>query len=355
MNEYVDIVLFGASVTEQNKQDSYFRKLDHLLRELNHSSSNLPIINLHRLSYASDHLGDAGLTNLDTVIALRPDFVVLEWLTTDEHATEKKIIDHIYRELSKRGIRTLTVSFLRADTWDEPSASYLNMLENAIALNHSFLDARSACDQVGLHWSDVTRDGVHSSTAGADLYAKMILDEVVRLLNDKKPRRTLHPKVEHDKLNLEGIGTSPIPTTSLNIGPELRVEYGQKLLVDIWTSGDGHDNHSRFAEAWCKQTVGPASPMVECSSRGVQFEKSSLLDRWCHYQRFATRPIFRRFPVGGNEVYRIEVSLSETDPIQELSQRDDRLKPVDPTDRVIRLHDRIVGVNCSILDVSVGI
>ncbi len=302
--------------------------------------------------------------NLDHIIAARPDIVVLDWLSTDETDVDSSLINIVFEELRRKQIRVICTSFLRADTWEKTTPLYEKMWLACERINASFLDFRHECDRRGLGWSDVTRDGVHTNKEGAAFYAEVISEELARITSGQEPTRTRHPNFNPDATQSALLTSSPaqsklsVPEPRISfcsIGAELAINVHQRLRLTTVSTVKMAPHSQLLASIWCMQTVGPFSPMLNIRVEGQGWgDERNLLDRWCHYARFAYKEIASGLDLAPRpNMQEIMIEISDADPTSQIEDERVREAVVPAGQRLIRLHDRLACLNCAVVDIAV--
>ena len=342
-NGNIRVVLYGASVSAQSKVDSYWH---HLKRwEANYNTlENGNVVDIYRLTYPSAFMGGAGVLNVDHLVALEPDIVVLDWLSTEEQDCDVSRIHYIYGELLSRGIYIITAALIRFDTWNKITPQFLdcfNISNNSSG--NSFIDFFHIANNQGLNWDDITRDGVHTSVVGAKLYDDKIIDEIKKYLNDISGSIMVRDLSSYSKKcsfsNYKGISIS-----SYSIPSEIRIVESQSLDIKI------HKNNAEKAEIWCKQTCGPYTPRLDVilfdGSIEKQLDTVDLRDQWCHFERFAFKPLVLNIPDCDEGVINITFKLQSDNYSKSKLGRE---KGTELCSSKLRLHDRISAINCMVL------
>ena len=356
----VKVVIYGASVSAQSKEDSYWGKLSGKFLNHNLSLGDLDHkVSLFRLVYPSSHVSDAGLANLDVLISLDPDIVIFDWLSTDEERPCKSTLHYIYNELCDRGIKILTVAFPRLDSIASPTESYIYTKCLSYSFGQPFLDIIKFCNDSNLTWADVTRDGVHTNSAGAELYANLLFKAIMGII--------ISPDTKQDFLYEEGYTADPgcpapqvAPFTSVGsriIGRELRVAPSEILLLKIDVPPPAGASSTNRISILCKQSIGPFSR--QCSGHlGGLSSIICLYDQWCHFTRFAYKPLVIMDDVPeGIHTLALSTSSENIESLLPLIKPDNASMqklincPIEAP--LLRLHDRLVSINCSIASLKV--
>ena len=333
MIEEKKLVIYGASVSAQSKEDSFWQRLKNWQYEQAKNKSEF--WSIERLTYPSAFMSDAALLNLDHVIAMNPDIVVLDWLSTEEQNCSFEKIYHIYEELCGRGIEVITLAAVRLDTWDVVTLQYELCLKLSKFLKQSFLDIKVLAEQKGLSWKELTRDGVHTSEVGAEIISEAIIQELYErgigntnyICREVSDSAFAVPQIRQTISHFE-------------IGKEVRLEDKQHLKLKL------HKNAGKSAQVWCLQTVGPYTPKVKCSIEG-QVNEITLFDQWCKFERFAFKPLTPE--LSSDRAGEFEVLLSLTESVLDEFLLKQKIAESSYCKGVmLRIHDRISLVNCTL-------
>jgi hypothetical protein len=177
----MNVVLFGASVVAQSKDDSIWHFLKSSLFE------ELPSASITRLSFPSSSFDGPGYLCLDDLLALSPTHVVLDWLSTSEACVNNFKLRSVYSRLYKLGIQIITLAMPRADTWEQRTSAYLETLRATVACRGIFIDFAAYASRLGYGINDVTRDGVHTSELGASACASLLISVLKNSCLDSLP------------------------------------------------------------------------------------------------------------------------------------------------------------------------
>lgn len=333
MIEEKKLVIYGASVSAQSKEDSFWQRLKSWQYE--QAKNKNGCWSIERLTFPSAFMSDAALLNLDHVIAMNPDVVVLDWLSTEEQNCSFEKIYHIYEELCGRGIDVITLAAVRLDTWENVTLQYELCLKLSKFLKQSFLDIKVLAEQKGLSWKDLTRDGVHTSEVGAGIISEAIIQEIYE--RDIGNANYICRDVSDSALAIPQVRQT---ISHVEIGKEVRVEDKQHLILKL------HKNAGKSAQVWCLQTVGPYTPKVECSIEG-RVSEIVLFDQWCKFERFAFKPLSPE--LSSDRAGEFEVSLTLTESVLDESLLKQKIEQSAYCKGVmLRIHDRISLVNCTL-------
>lgn len=282
----LNVVLFGASVSAQSKDDSYWKKMK--LWEGQHNLANDTLVNISRLTFPSAYFSNAGLLSLSNLIAMKPDVVILDWLSTEEQECAAEIINFVFQKLVKKGVSVLTTAMVRLDTWERITPQYEAFLECSVFFEQPFIDFVQLAKDNDFSWDDVTRDGVHTNEVGADLYSKYIIEYLKSILNSGSFPSVVREQVSGDLARV-GITEYSNSISTLNLYEEVTVDNDITMEITLYSS-----DYST-AQIWAPQVVGPETEEVEWSvfQKGdLKLQgKDCLKDEWCHFYRQAYKPV----------------------------------------------------------------
>lgn len=244
------ILFYGASVTAQKGASGYVSRVRDFLDTEGYEIEGFGI--------GACHLDDAGFYNADQVINKKPDLCLLEWNTTGLGEFNKLKLQTILINFTKANIALGFMIFPRKKT---------NAISNRVAEtqiidickdnNIPLLDIR---DKVSLE--ENLRDDVHTNEFGAELYAQLISDWII-----KTNFRVIHPSVNWKAL--PGV---------VNHNFECEIVKRQNLHLNFT------QDNSSFYEIVFEIIVGP-SIVDLIIFENANFSKKSFIDRWCYYDR----------------------------------------------------------------------
>jgi hypothetical protein len=339
----IKVILFGASVSAQSRDDSYWYFLKKWEAKCNLNSDLM--IDLSRVTFPSAYMSDAGLFNLDHIIAYQPDVVVLDWLSTEEQNCDVNIIDMVYKTLQERGIYIITTAMVRLDTWDKVTEQYNACFNQAQSKNMPFIDFSEVCKGKELRWNDVTKDGVHTTAVGASLYSATISDAIEKFMQNI-PVKSIYKEFTSNNAVLNDTLLCSSYFRTISIPLELTISKGQTLRLSVVKNSSAEGS-----KIWCKQTVGAYSPVLDVKYltklKILTEEKVSLFDQWCHFDRYAFKPLANMNFSELEGTFYIEIKIADEDP--DLNGVDKtKLNPIHFLNKKLRLHDRLCSLNCSI-------
>jgi hypothetical protein len=246
-----NILFYGASVTHQSGESSYFDNLkkkcgDHLLR----------------LSYPSAQLDNAGFFNIYEILKINPDIVFMEWSTTGEKIYDARKLFLILNFLTLHNIIPIFLILPQIRNYFENRRSEEQLYEISKAYNVPVLDLRISCRAQNLDLTDFLRDSVHTNKNGADLYSNYLAN----FLKDAsiKPIKISPDPLLIPKINVYDLG--------------IEVIEGKLLALEI-------SDYDLTSEIAIMHEVGPYTPVIEIYSNDRLVATRNLWDQWCHYER----------------------------------------------------------------------
>jgi len=333
-NSTINILIYGASVSAQDKNDSYWLGLKNWEAKWNANSLNK--ISISMLCFPSAFISGAGFFNLSHVIAMSPDVVILDWLSTAEQDCPTEVLKAIYEELWVRDITVITTAMIRLDTWDYLSPQYIACYSLAKKKRQPFIDMAVNAKKLGFNWDDVTRDGVHTNNLGAELYSDCIKAVLTSCINNTEFINSYNPNVKPIDIDkIRSASTKDIVT--LNINSEMILDEASVLRLVIIPMSDE-------VSVWAKQTVGPytwAIDIYECTVKAEVFvQRIELRDEWCHFERFAFKPLVKNLNTNSRE-NNIELKLRLPD--DNIYFKENSVRPK------LRLHDQLFFQGCYVI------
>jgi hypothetical protein len=251
LHDMKNILFYGASVTHQTGKSGYFDNLDN------------KIFNNMRMSYPSSQFHNAGFYNIPRIKYLTeiPDVIFFEWSTTGENIFDLDKLKHMICELSYNKITPIFLLLPKKETYkfNRPCDEQLYLLSAEFKI--ALLDLRYLINEVNVE--EVLRDGVHTTEAGAKLYA----DAINSFL---KVQTFSSPELENLKINYN--------YHIKIIDKKLELCEGQTLKFKF-------DSYAEFSEIAISHIVGPHTPIIEYISDGAIIGVQNFFDPWCYYER----------------------------------------------------------------------
>ena len=255
------IACFGASVTEQ--KNGY---VNYLSKKFN--------CDVKKFGYGSQHLDGAGVCYINDVLECKPDICFIDWFSTGFTTTDDNTIDYlntIVYKFSKSNCKLIFL-FLPKEDHDKRTNFYSFLKDYLISKKLFYIDINDFVK----HNDKICRDIVHTTEAGAELYANIIYDEYTKSLNNiiilKDYKKTKYCDIK--KLNINKC-------------------FKKYMIID-----------GECEIITCGLTLGPNSGYIK-----VNNSRKLLWDEWCHYNRTATK--IDRINIKGNT--KIEVLQDKVD------------------------------------------
>jgi hypothetical protein len=171
----MNIVFTGASVTAQGNENGFYARLHKIL------AVSSPQITLSRLAYGAANFYNMGRYSIGTILELKPDIVVIDWLSTGNTLPSEKdyrLMNSIYKN---RQITPISLLAPRNDMQIYDSCPWVRNLDDPC------IDLINIVSTKDMHLSDLLRDSVHTSPSGADFYAENISNELLNVISRSKP------------------------------------------------------------------------------------------------------------------------------------------------------------------------
>lgn len=237
------IACFGASVTAQGKGNGY---VDCLSKKFD--------CDVKKFGYGAQHLCCAGICYIDDVLKCNPDICFVDWFSSAYIDTDNDTIDYlntIVYKFSKSNCK-LVFLFLPRSDHDNRIDFYSFLKDYLISKKLFYVDI----NEYVKHNDKISRDIVHTTPEGAELYADIIYD-VYKKSSNKITIPTNYAKTIYcdiKKLDISKIfkkymiidGECEIITCGLTIGPNsgyIKINnYDTKIL--LW---DKHCHYDRSA------------------------------------------------------------------------------------------------------------
>lgn len=300
------LVCYGASVTAQQSDTGYFHNLCS-------SRLNQRFDVIERITFNASLFEYAGYGFIGDVLAQTPDICLIDWLTpTLDRFSNYKII-LLNKTLLDQNCLPVWVFFPRTDNFKNLPEAYEQVKQEAKRFKAPFIDLLDFLPDFAANASEYLRDAVHTTKAGAEVYARCIVEQIE---NIHLKQHLLAAK------NSEGYRSArelPFLVPSLlDIGKTISSDTSVEITFD-WAGG--------FLEIFLDTTVGPHVPNLNFAvyRNGVsEFdEKLNPADRWCYYQRrMAVATLRRELPQG---LYKVIISKGEGNPF-DIKQTD---KPIE--------------------------
>lgn len=252
------VVCYGASVTAQKNEGGYFYHLKKLCDATD--------IDLHNLSFGGSHFDFAGYGFISLLLELKPDIVILDWLTPSSKNIDDMKLESFNNSLIEAGIKPVWVHFPRKDDLSCQRLCYSKIKKLANLSNSVFLDILEAVPFFHKNAEIYLRDIVHTTELGAELYAKTLF----------------HLLEKRDKI--------PDCKISGYIKKNLPIIYKIDKVVDHKNSIQLNikNNNSKNIEVLVDCEIGPNTPYIEIIINKENDTLSKIvnpIDPWCYYTR----------------------------------------------------------------------
>lgn len=240
---------FGASVTQQ--ENGYANQLSKLIGN-----------RIKKFGYGGMHLSDAGMCFIDTVLKYKPNYVFIDWFSTDYMEQSIKTEQYIDTILYKFSCINCAVIFLilpevRSDCRQAEKDSFYDFCRNQLnKRNAYFIDLAKEIPTNDL--SNYLRDDIHTTVYGAKKYAELI----------KKHLQAVPPYLLNNENYISNAYYKNINWLKVNRVFEKNID----LYMDCEILG-----------FYC--TIGRHSGLCEINFDNEDKQERLLWDKWCHYER----------------------------------------------------------------------
>lgn len=249
----MNIVFFGASVTQQKGDSGYVPTFSKLLVQNNFSG-----VNIIQKGFGSMHLYDAGICKIDEVVNEKPNFCFIDWFSTGFVTTNKdylhKILDVIVRKLMLIKCKICFLLMDRLDLGEDRLKMFKNIIDYSNKYNIQYIELYG-----NENVKELLRDSVHTNETGATFYAKKIYDYF--MVN------TLHIEQIYNLI--------PNENEYINIQC---LQINKQINDEICITGN-------FKIVGIEQKIGPFSGLVEITRNNTEKYNQQLWDQWCHFER----------------------------------------------------------------------
>jgi hypothetical protein len=239
------VTFFGASVTAQN--DGYVSVFQKLVKEID--------INVFKHSYGGMHLGDAGISFIDTILKDSPDYIFLDWFSTAINYEGQLLKTYLDVLVRKSRLQNCTLHFLLLDA-NPLSHKKRKMYAEVIRYAEEYkIYYTKLYDNPDI--TDLLRDNVHTNSKGSEFYGNRIFEDFSEMLKNPLLKCEIPEQNKYCDISFIDIDK----TVEANIYME-----GSFLLIGIY------------------QDIGPFSGLIE------KYVDSNIINEriWdihCHYTR----------------------------------------------------------------------
>ncbi|KAA8610001.1 SGNH/GDSL hydrolase family protein [Salipiger aestuarii] len=330
MKEPVNLVFFGASVTEQSEHHATKERTGYV-NVFEEEMAEAAGYRVSRISAGSSDLMDAGVVYTERVIAQKPDICVIDWVTPSLTECDPRIVRQVYYRLMEHDILPVTVLLPRKDRVQKDIPIAVEMARISEEFDLPFFDALDYLGDIDL--DTILRDTVHTNEAGAKAYAQVMQQILQKVEKRSKPFPPCVPPFQ--VLTVESPRKPPLIARNIDIRVRPAVSGPVEFCLVM------------------EQRVGPYSPIldVEVASGAGDLESVEtypIFDPWCHRERQCIKRITNWQKT--DDLSRIRLSAMDRTP--GLVQKIDA-PPVAPNERHLKprgdlfiIADRIVP--CSV-------
>ena len=248
----MNIVFYGASVTQQKHDSGYVPTFQKLLIENNKN------YDVTQNGFGSMHLYDAGICKIDEIISLNPSFCFIDWFSTGFITTDKKLLfkylDTIVRKLMLINSQICFLLFDRLTMCNNRLKMYEIIIEYAKLYYLPYIELYN-----NTNVSELLRDEVHTNELGAQFYSSKIYEYFITNIENKN---TIYEKI-------------PEENTYCNIKC---LQINTKVVNEISINGN-------FNIIGILQQIGNFSGIIEINRNKLEIYKVTIWDQWCHFTR----------------------------------------------------------------------
>lgn len=195
------ISIFGASVTQQ--KDGYAKYLSNNLSDQ---------VSIH--GYGGMHLNNAAICFLNEIIQKHPDVCLIDWFSTGYTETNyeaESCIEYLIYRLSEINCKPIFLFFPHEQ--DDLRLPFYSFCKNIINKKGAiYIDIRPYINMKKLN--GILKDDVHTTNNGSRLYAKIIHNQLAKVLINHqkkvaftsflKPKKILVEKTFNNRIELRG-------------------------------------------------------------------------------------------------------------------------------------------------------
>lgn len=305
------IVIMGAAASAQSThhETGQITGYSEVIR-LRHQQ-DLGASGVQRITYAGNRLSDGGLIRLQEVLAAKPDICLFEPLIEDvtrgERATDDEIL-YVYASLVGAGILPVTVMLPLPQSPDpklNPAAKRFSTFCTQHNLPMIWIDLSNAGAIENL------LQGVHTTNAGARIYATQIVEALKKL---PAPQDCL-AQIQ----NMPNVADLPVSVRPVDLPEGIDLA---NFRFQLRPGGEG----GGVVRLIQMQDIGPFSPVLEMTVQKLAIrsgkplrnvkkttQMNSIWDPYCHYARrsFVT---LARVEIDGKNPVAVQVKQSAADP-----------------------------------------
>lgn len=246
------IIFWGASVTAQ--PNGYVDKITHYLQNYN----------IVKCAYGGMHLKDAGCFFVDDIINKSPKYCIIDFLGTgymEANENTQMYLHNIFLKFYEKNIKIIFLILPRKDDENniDKRKKFLEIcISECSKYNRPIIDLRNLLSSY--NHDDLMKDVVHTNNNGAEIFAKTISNEFLKIVND----------IDYDKKIISIEKTKYYNIKKINCD---KIYYDRMIF---------EGNGEIFG---IYQNIGPYSPYVDIIHNGT-FEKcEEVWDKHCSYER----------------------------------------------------------------------
>jgi hypothetical protein len=248
----MNIIFFGASVTQQTKDSAFVSTFKNLI-----TTNNLDL-NIIQHGYGSMHLNDAGICKINNVILDKPNICFIDWFSTGFVSINKNYL-FIFLDVIVRKLMLINsdICFLLLDRLDMNGRRlkmYDLVIEYSELYNLKYIKLYN-----NENVNELLRDTVHTNIKGANLYANKIYDYFI---NNMYKKSIIYDKIPNEN-EYYNINTLPV---NQQINNEINLN-GNFKIIGIF------------------QKIGNFSGLLEITRDNLEPYNELIWDQWCHFTR----------------------------------------------------------------------
>ncbi len=249
----MNIVFFGASVTQQIYNSGYVIQFKNIIEE-----NNLNELQIIQKGFGSMHLTDAGICKINEIISYCPNYIFIDWFSTgyvEINANNLyKYLDTIVRKLMLINSNICFLLFDRTDMCENRLIMYNLIIDYANKYNTNYIKLYN-----NLNVKELLRDTVHTNDKGSKFYSSVIYDYFINNMFNKGNNYESIPS-ENEFSNIKTL--------------KLDMKVTDKIIM-----------LGNFKIIGINQLIGNFSGIVQITRNEVDISFFNIWDQWCHYER----------------------------------------------------------------------
>jgi len=248
----MNIVFYGASVTQQTNISGYVPTFETILLKNNYN------YNIIQKGFGSMHLSDAGITCIDKIINENPQFCFIDWFSTGFITTDQiylfTLLDTIVRKLMLHNCKICFLLLDRIDMCENRLIMYKNIVNYAEIYNIQYIEIYNNNNKC-----ELLRDDVHTNEAGANFYSNKIYNYFIKnLMNDTRIYNKIPDENEYSHIK--------------------SIKIDKKINKEISING-------KFKIVGIHQQLSEFSGLIEITRNNIEKYNVMIWDQWCHFMR----------------------------------------------------------------------